>query len=340
MIKLHFTPYDLILRHTFTIANSSRTTTPVVLTEIEYDGIKGYGEASLPPYLGETQQSVIAFLKKIKLERFTNPFELEDILAYVDSIEEGNTAAKASVDIALHDLVGKLIGRPWYRLWGYSPEKAPDTSFTIGIDNTNIIKDKVQEAVPHYNLLKVKLGTEKDKEIIEAIRSITDKPLVADANQGWKDKFYALDIIYWLKERNVKMIEQPVPKKALDDAAWITERSPLPVFADESFQRLPDVPRLKGAFSGVNIKLMKCTGMREARKIIDTARSVGMLVMIGCMTETSCAVSAASQLSPAVDWADLDGNLLITNDCFDGVKVVKGKLVLPDTPGIGVIRKS
>jgi len=340
MIKLHFTPYDLILRHTFTIANSSRTTTPVVLTEIEYDGVKGYGEASLPPYLGETQQSVIAFLTKIRLERFTNPFELEDILAYVDSIEEGNTAAKASVDIALHDLVGKLIGRPWYRLWGYSPEKAPDTSFTIGIDNTNIIKDKVQEAVPHYNLLKVKLGTEKDKEIIEAIRSITDKPLVADANQGWKDKFYALDMIHWLKERNVKMIEQPVPKHALDDAAWITERSPLPVFADESFQRLPDVLRLKGAFSGVNIKLMKCTGMREARKIIDTARSVGMLVMIGCMTETSCAVSAASQLSPAVDWADLDGNLLITNDCFDGVKVVKGKLVLPDTPGIGVIRKS
>lgn len=340
MIKLHFTPYDLILRHTFTIANSSRTTTPVVLTEIEYDGVKGYGEASLPPYLKETQQSVIAFLKKIKLERFTNPFELEDILAYVDSIEEGNTAAKASVDIALHDLVGKLIGRPWYRLWGYSPEKAPDTSFTIGIDNTNIIKDKVQEAVPHYNLLKVKLGTEKDKEIIEAVRNITDKPLVADANQGWKDKFYALDMIYWLKERNVKMIEQPVPKHALDDAAWITERSPLPVFADESFQRLPDVLRLKGAFSGVNIKLMKCTGMREARKIIDTARSVGMLVMIGCMTETSCAVSAASQLSPAVDWADLDGNLLITNDCFDGVKVVKGKLVLPDTPGIGVIRKS
>ncbi len=172
--------------------------------------------------------------------------------------------------------------------------------------------------------------------MIEAIRTVTDKPIAVDANQGWKDKHYALDMIYWLKERGIVMVEQPTPKYNLDDAAWITERSPLPVFADESFQRLPDVLRLKGAFSGVNIKLMKCTGMREAWKIQAVARAANMKVMIGCMVESSCAISAATQLSPAVDWADLDGNLLINNDCFKGVTVVDGKMCLNDLAGIGV----
>lgn len=335
-MKLRFKPYNLQLKHVFTIANSSRTHTPIVLTEIEYEGVTGYGEASLPPYLGETQDSVIEFLGKVNLSRFPSPFELEDILAYVDKIAENNTAAKASVDIALHDLVGKLMGQPWYKIWGFDKNKTPDTTFTIGIDKPEIIKEKVREVAPFYNILKIKLGTENDKEIISAIRTVTDKPLAIDANQGWTDKHHALDMIYWLKEQGVVMIEQPVPKHSLEDAGWITERSPLPVFADESFQRLSDLLRLRGIFSGVNIKLMKCTGMREAHKIMDTAHAAGMQVMIGCMTETSCAVSAAAQLSPAVDWADLDGNLLINNDCFKGVRVVNGKLVLPEKPGIGI----
>lgn len=335
-MKLSFEPYNLQLRHVFTIANSSRTTTPIVLTEIEHDGVIGYGEASLPPYLGETQDTVIDFLKKVNLKQFSSPFELEDILVYVDSIDKNNTAAKASVDIALHDLVGKLMGQPWYKIWGLNRDKAPSTTFTIGIDTPEIIREKTREAAPHYNILKVKLGTDRDKDIIGAIRSVTDKPIAVDANQGWTDKHYALDMIGWLKEQGVVMIEQPVAKQNLDDAAWISERSPLPVFADESFQRLPDVLRLRGAFSGINIKLMKCTGMREARKILTVARAAGMQVMIGCMTETSCAVSAAAQLSPAADWADLDGNLLITNDCFEGVTVVNGVLTLNDSPGIGI----
>ena len=335
-MKLSFRPYDLQLKHVFTIAGSSRTTTPVVLTEIEYDGTTGYGEASLPPYLGETQASVVEFLKKVNLESFASPFELEDILAYVDKIAENNTAAKASVDIALHDLVGKIMGQPWYKIWGLDRSKAPNTTFTIGIDTPERVKQKTREDAPFYNILKVKLGRDNDKEIIEAIRTVTDKPLAIDANQGWKDKRYALDMIHWLKEKGVVMIEQPMSKHRLDDAAWITERSPLPVFADESFQRLTDLMRLKGAFTGVNIKLMKCTGMREAWKILNVARAVDMKVMIGCMTETSCAVSAASQLSPAVDWADLDGNLLIGNDIYRGTAVVDGKLVLNDLPGIGI----
>ena len=335
-MKLSFKPYDLQLRHVFTIANSSRTTTPVVLTEITYDGITGYGEASLPPYLGETQASVIEFLKKVDLEQFSSPFELDDILTYIDKITENNTAAKASIDIALHDLVGKTMSQPWYKIWGLDKEKTPSTTFTIGIDTDEVVKQKTREAAPLYNILKVKLGRENDKQMIEAIRTVTDKPIAVDANQGWKDKHYALDMINWLKEKGIVMIEQPMPKYNLEDTAWVTERSPLPVFADESFQRLQDVLRLKGAFTGVNIKLMKCTGMREAWKIQTVARAANMKVMIGCMTETSCAISAATQLSPAVDWADLDGNLLISNDCFKGVTVINGKLHLDDKPGIGI----
>lgn len=335
-MKLSFKPYDLQLRHVFTIANSSRTTTPVVLTEITYDGITGYGEASLPPYLGETQASVIEFLKKVDLEQFSSPFELDDILTYIDKITENNTAAKASIDIALHDLVGKIMNQPWYKIWGLDKEKTPSTTFTIGIDTDEVVKQKTREAAPLYNILKVKLGRENDKQMIEAIRTVTDKPIAVDANQGWKDKHYALDMINWLKEKGIVMIEQPMPKYNLEDAAWITERSSLPIFADESFQRLQDVLRLKGAFTGVNIKLMKCTGMREAWKIQTVARAANMKVMIGCMTETSCAISAATQLSPAVDWADLDGNLLISNDCFKGVTVINGKLHLDDKPGIGI----
>jgi len=335
-MKLTYRSFDLQLKYAFNIANYSRTTTPVVLTEIEYDGVIGYGEASMPPYLGETQASVIEFLKKVNLEQFSSPFELEDILTYVDKIAENNTAAKAAVDIALHDLVGKLIGQPWHRIWGLDALKAPSTTYTIGIDTMEVVRQKTLESAPSFNVLKIKLGRETDKEMIEVIRSVTDLPLAIDANQGWTEKHYALDMIYWLKERGAVMIEQPMPKLRIDETAWITERSPLPVFADESFQRLSDVLRLKGAFHGINIKLVKCTGMREAWKILTTARAANMQVMIGCMTETSCAISAAAQLSPAVDWADLDGNLLISNDIFKGVTVVNGKIVLNDLPGIGV----
>lgn len=335
-MKLTFKPFDLQLRHVFTIANSSRTTTPVVLTQIEYDGLIGYGEASLPPYLGETQASVIEFLKKVKLDQFSSPFEMDEILEYVDAIAENNTAAKAAIDIALHDLVGKIMNQPWYKIWGLNKDKTPSTTFTIGIDTDEVVKEKTREAAPLYNILKVKLGRDTDKQMIEAIRSVTDKPIAVDANQGWKDKHYALDMINWLHERGIVMIEQPMSKRNLDDIAWVTERSPVPIFADESFQRLTDVLRLKGAFSGVNIKLMKCTGMREAWKILTVARAANMKVMIGCMTETSCAISAAAQLSPAVDWADLDGNLLISNDIFRGTTVEKGVITLNDLPGIGI----
>ena len=335
-MHLKFFPYELELTHTFTVASYSRKTTPDVQVEIEYEGITGYGEASMPPYLGQSVASVTAFLEKVDLSQFTDPFRLEDILTYVDSLSEGDSAAKAAVDIALHDLVGKLMGQPWYRIWGLDAAKAPSTTYTIGIDTADVVREKTLEAAGRFNILKVKVGLDSDEEMIRTIRSVTQVPLAVDANQGWKDRSKALDEIYWLASQGVVMVEQPLPIAQLDDTAWLTERSPLPIFADESIQRLKDIASLAGAFSGINIKLMKCTGMREAWKMVSTARALGMKVMVGCMTETSCAVSAAAQLSPAVDFADLDGNLLISNDRFRGVQVVSGKLVLPDAPGIGV----
>lgn len=337
-MKLTFEPYTLELKHVFTIATSSRTTTPVMLTKIEYDGFVGCGEASMPPYLGESQDSAAKFLSKVDLSQFKNPFELETILDYVDSIEEKNTAAKASVDIALHDLIGKMMKQPWYNIWGYDKTKTPYTSYTIGIDTPEVVRQKVKEA-DEYKVLKVKLGRETDKEMIETIRSVTDKPLTVDVNQGWKDKEFALDMIHWLNERGIEFVEQPMPKEQIDDIAWLTEKSPLPTIGDESVQRIEDVKKAYGVYSGINIKLMKCTGMREANNMVILARALGMKVMLGCMTETSCAISAAAQLSPMVDWADLDGNLLISNDPYKGVAVIDGKVILNDNPGIGLFNK-
>jgi L-alanine-DL-glutamate epimerase-like enolase superfamily enzyme len=338
-MKLSFRPYELQLKHTFTVAGNSRDTTPVVLTEIQYEGLTGYGEASLPPYLGESQQSVMQFLSKVKLQQFDDPFLLDEILAYVDSIEEGNRAAKACVDIALHDLIGKLVDQPLHKLWGINPANTPVTSFTIGIDTPEVVKMKTEEA-SRFKVLKVKLGGGNDREMIETVRSVTDVPIYVDVNQGWTDKHQALDMTHWLAEQRVEFVEQPLPKTAVDDLAWLTSKSPLPIIADEAIQRLGDVADFQGVYSGINIKLMKSTGLREAQKMITVARALGMKVMMGCMTETSCAVSAAAQLSPLVDWADLDGNLLISNDLYEGVQVIDGKLTLNNLPGIGIRKRT
>ncbi|MDR0871236.1 MAG: dipeptide epimerase [Planctomycetaceae bacterium] len=327
------------MRHTFTISGFSRDVTPSILVSITYDGVTGYGEGGLPPYMiGQTHETVQKFLSKVDMSQFSDPFRLDDILTYVDRIEEGFTCAKSAIDIALHDLIGKLLGVPIWQWFGYTASKSPNTSYTIGIDTEEVVRQKTKEAAP-YNLVKVKLGIDEvtDKKLIETVRSVTGKPLLVDANQGWKTKESALDMIHWLSECGVLMIEQPMPKTVFDDMAWITERSPLPTFADESCQRLRDVPRLHGVFNGINIKLIKCSGLYEARKMIAAAEALGMKTMVGCTTETSCAVSAAAQLSPQMDFADLDGNLLIANDRFDGMKIVDGKITLNDRPGIGVV---
>lgn len=339
-MKLSYLPYPLQLQHVFTVAGNSRTHTPDVQVTIEHEGIIGYGEASMPPYLGETIDSVCSFLQKVDLSQFKDPFCLEDILSYIDRIAPGNTAAKAAVDIALHDLVGKMMGLPWYKIWGLNKAHTPNTTYTIGIDTPEMVRYKTLEVAGRFKMLKVKMGVEGDRDLIRAIREVSDLPLAVDANQGWSDRREALDTIHWLHEQGAVMVEQPMPKDRLDDLAWLTAHSPLPTFADESLQRLSDVARLQGVFSGINIKLMKCTGMREAHQMALHARALGMRVMIGCMTETSCAISAAAQLAPLADFADLDGNLLITNDRFDGMKIVDGKITLSGAPGIGCILKS
>lgn len=335
-LMFQFKPFEVRLKHVFTLAAGSRKTTPVVLTELWYEGHVGYGEASMPPYLGESHDSVTRFLSKVDLSRFNDPFHIEDIVSYADSIAPGNYAAKASVDIALHDLAGKLLGQPWYRIWGFNPADTPDTSFTIGIDTPDAVMEKTREA-SIYRMLKVKLGLDTDKEMIKAIRSVTDTPLCVDVNQGWTNREEALEMIHWLNEYGVVFVEQPMPKEAVDDMAWLTERSPIPTIADEALQGPADISTVHGAYDGINIKLMKAGGMRAAHQMISTARALGMKVMIGCMIESSCAVTAAAQLSPAVDWADLDGNLLINNDVFDGIKITDGKVTLPERAGIGVV---
>jgi L-Ala-D/L-Glu epimerase len=338
-LVLRFRPYELHLKHVFTLASGSRSTTPVMLTELEFENITGYGETSMPPYLGESHETATAFLSKVDLTQFSSPFLMEDILSYIDQIAPGNYAAKASVDIALHDLVGKLMKQPWYRIWGLNPLHTPNTSFTIGIDKPDVVKTKVSEAEP-YKILKVKLGQGNDKEMITVVRSVTDKPICVDVNQGWTDRNMALEMAHWLKDHGVVFIEQPLPKASVDDTAWLTQNSPLPIIADEAVQTIADFRKVQGVYSGINVKLMKCGGMRSAFIMMKMARALGMKVMIGCMTETSCAVTAAAQLSPLADWADLDGNLLIDNDLYEGVTIKDGKIILPERPGIGIITKA
>ncbi|MEI7503964.1 MAG: dipeptide epimerase, partial [Paludibacter sp.] len=198
-MHLSYHAFDAQLKHPFTVSGHTRTSTPIVLTEITYDGVTGYGEASMPPYLGESQTSVITFLEKVNLNQFSNPFEMDDILTYVDTVAIHNTAAKASVDIALHDLVGKLLEHPWHALWGFTSTKVPNTSFTIGIDTEEEVRKKTLETEP-FKVIKLKLGVNEttDKMLINTVRAVTDKPIRVDANQGWIDKHYALRMIEWL----------------------------------------------------------------------------------------------------------------------------------------------
>jgi L-alanine-DL-glutamate epimerase-like enolase superfamily enzyme len=337
MLKLSWSHQFLAFRHPFGISSGSRTHTPVTFTRIELDGVCGHGEASMPPYLGESHESVQRFLRKAigVIASFNDVSQLEALLHAIDAIEEKNTAAKAAIDIALHDLAGKLQHKPWYRIWHLDKARTPHTTYTISIGDDALIGTKVKEAAA-FSILKVKLGTDHDKRIIERIREFTQKPIAVDANQGWSDEHAALDMIHWLNEHNILFVEQPLSKTRSKETAWLTERSPLPVIADESVQRLDDVKMVKGIFSGINIKLMKCTGMYEAYSMIEAARELGLKILIGCMSESSCAVSAAAQLSPLADWADLDGPLLISEDHFSGITFEEGKICLNDEPGIGV----
>jgi len=333
-MKISYLPYELNLIHEFGISYYSRKTTPVVLVRIEHEGNTGYGEASLPQYLNDTQESTVLFLKSIvPIIQCSN--NIDELLYIIDNFEPGNMPAKAAINIALNDLKGKLNKQPVYKIFGIDNSILPFTSFTIGLDNLDLLPDKIKEA-EKYKILKVKIGKGNDKEIITTIRGLTDKPLYIDINQGWKDKFYALDILEWMNEENVLVAEQPFVKDNFDDTQWLKDRSPIPIIADEAFQALSDIDKVKDSYSGINIKLMKCGGINNALSIITKAKDNNLKIMFGCMTETSCAVSAATSLAGLIDYADLDGNLLITNDPFKSDTIENGRLKLSSLPGLGI----
>ncbi len=335
-MKLIYVPYSLEFKHPFGLAHGSRTHTDVVYVKLESDGFFGYGEAALPPYLGETQTSVIAFLLSAKeiLKNFSLPFFIEEVITVINSLVPENNAAKAAIDIALHDLLGKYLNKPVYELLGLQKPQPKNTSVTISIGDLNLIPKKIEE-LKDFAILKVKLGSKNDKEIINCIRKHTNKSLVVDVNQGWTDKHFALEMIEWLNTKNVLFIEQPLEKSKYDDIAWLTQRSLLPIIADESMQGLADMNKIAGCFNGINLKLMKCSGIHEAVKIINNAKEKKLKINIGCMSESSCGIAAAAQLMESADWIDLDGPLLIKNNPFSGITYDNGRLQLTNLPGTG-----
>jgi len=335
-LNLQFFPFDLQLTHPFKVSVFSRTTTPIIILKLEHEGVIGLGESSMPPYLGETQQSVMQFLSKINLSQFQNPFDIDTILSHIDSIEKENNAAKAGFDIALHDLVGKLQKKSVGELYNV-PFQSKKTSFTIGIDTPEKMEQKAREGIElGFKILKIKLGTDYDRAIMDRMLSFWEGPFSVDANQGWKSKEQALELTKMLTDKGVLFIEQPFHFENFADSAWLTERSSVPIIADESIKRFSDLEKIRNSFSGINVKLMKCTGIAEAFRIINEAKKNGLKIVTGCMAESSCAVGAMSHLSSLADWVDLDGPFLMKNDPFEGVTLSDGQLKLNSKTGIGI----
>jgi L-alanine-DL-glutamate epimerase-like enolase superfamily enzyme len=336
-MRLLYKPYLLEFKHPFGVSSNTRTHTPTVFVRLEHEGIFGYGEACLPEYLGETTEDTVRFLEKARkvLEEPQSPFQTARLLKKIDTLSEKNNAGKAAIDIALHDLTCKMMDEPFCDVMGFGKSAPAVTSATIGIGDEAKIIEKIKEA-EQFKILKIKAGTKDDKALINLIRKHTDKPLYVDVNQGWTDKFFVLDMLHWFKEKSVLLVEQPMPTGHLNDMAWVNESSPLPVIADESVKRLEDIRMISGCFAGINIKLMKCTGLTEAGKMIRFAKKHKLKVMLGCMAESSCATSAMAQYMQFADFVDLDAPNLIKNDPFSGINYNNGKVELNDLPGIGV----
>jgi len=326
----------LLLKHTWTISRNSSDFKDNVFVRVERDGVVGWGEAAPNVRYNQSAEQTIAAIEKAR-----SLIEAGDWLHYVDLRAQWERAipdqscACAALDIAILDWVGRKLNAPLYRLFGLDASKTPVTTFSIGIDTPEVIKAKVKEA-KDFPVLKIKVGTENDAQIVAAVREATDRPLRVDANEGWRNKEQALEKIQWLQKMGVELIEQPLPAAMIDETAWLRERVSIPIIADEAVKRAGDIPKLAGAYDGINIKLMKAGGVQEAIRMIHVARAVGLRIMLGCMIESSVAIAAAAHISPLVDYADLDGNLLISNDPFTGVSVSQGKLILNDQPGLGV----
>ena len=336
-MKLSYCPYALEFKHPFGLAYGSRTKTDVVFVKLEQDGYAGYGETSLPPYLGESHESVTGFLEQARsiIESADLNSDVSQLIDEIDELSVNNNAAKAGLDIALHDLFSKSKNKKVWEYLGLAKPVERNTSVTISIGEIELIGQKLKDA-ENFNILKIKLGNGNDKEIIGEIRRHTDKPMVVDVNQGWKTDIAALEMMNWLSDKNILFVEQPMPTENLNDMVWVTRKSPLPAIADESVKRLEDIRNIVGAFSGINLKLMKSTGLNEAVKMIHAAKQKNLKINIGCMTESSCAISAAAQLTAYADWVDLDGPILIKNNPFSPISYSSGKIVLNDLPGLGI----
>jgi L-alanine-DL-glutamate epimerase-like enolase superfamily enzyme len=334
MLHLTTRPIELTLTTPFRISRGVEYTASNIVATLTYQNHTGYGEAAPSEYYGENAQTVTSTLSTFANHLGNDPFLLEDILQNLNRAIHLHPSAKAAVDMALYDLLGKILGIPVYRLLGLNPDKSAYTSFTIGIDTPAEMARKAQLASA-YPILKIKVGTKQDIEILKAIRDVTSATIRVDANAGWTVK-EAIKNIEALVPYNIEFVEQPIAAHDLPGLKMVREHSPLPIIADESCVSIHDIPRLSECVDGVNLKLMKNDGIHNVLKMIHTARAHNLQVMLGCMIESSLAITAAAHLTPLVDYADLDGHLLINNDPYQGVLVEQGKLVLPNTPGLGV----
>ena len=325
------------LRHTWTTTMSASEYRDVIYVRYTRDGVTGYGEGAPIVRYKEDARSAQAMLKAIQpLVESADPWAYDKLLARVFREVPGEHAGKAALDIALLDWIGKRLDVPIYRLFGLDPADAPFTTMSIGMDTPAMTKQKIEEAAD-FPVLKIKMGVGKDEDTLKAIRAVTRKPLRIDANEGWRTKEEALAKIEWLEEDGgVEFVEQPMAGDRTADHAWLRERVKMPIIADEACLRPSDIPKLADAYDGVNIKIDKAGGILQAYRMIQIAKALGLKTMLGCMISSSVSVTAAAQLSPLVDYADLDCNLLVANDPYEGVLVKKGKLVLPDRPGLGV----
>ena len=326
---------ELATRHPFLIARGGQAVHNTVWVRVrDRDGHVGWGEAAPTTYYGETPETVLAALNLYAAQLPADPFDLEAAEHALRATLGGNPSARAALSTALHDLVGKRLGVPLCRLWGLDAAKTPISTFTIGLDTPDRMRAKVIEAEP-YPVLKVKLGTDRDDEILRTVRGATAKELRVDANCGWTRK-QAIRMLPVLEEFGVTVLEQPLPPHDRDGLALVTRASRIPVIADESCLVATDIPPLVGAVDGINIKLAKCGGLREALRMIAVARAHGLLVMVGCMIESSIGITAAAHFTPLVDIADLDGAALLAADPFAGATIERGRIALPSGPGLGV----
>jgi len=327
----------LELKNKWQISRGSLDFKEIVVVRIEKDGVVGLGEASPNTRYGETPALTLRCVREAApIFEKHDLFHYQNIKTALDAAITDQSCAKAALDTALMDWIGKSMNAPLYKLWGFNPDDAPLTSYTIGIDTVEMIRQKTRDAA-EFPILKIKLGVENDREIMAAVRGETDKPIRVDANEGWTTREEALEKIHWLETQGVEFVEQPMPAGNLADIAWLRERVNLPLVADEDVKTAADIPRLAGVYDGVNIKLMKSGGLLEGLRMIQVARALDLKIMLGCMIESSIAISAAAQLAPMVDWADLDSNLLLQEDPFSGVKVSEGRFVFSDKPGIGLL---